>query len=763
MNIRIRISENGLYRMINAAFLTCIALFGVGRYWGVTSPGLPHILSALAVILLLTFISYLSLRGRILCTTALLGCLFAAGAVFGFEKSIEFLASYGGWLLLVLLCYLLQMILERNSRIKEAGAVLLLAGLLYSLIAGKEQSHIGVAFTICYLVMILVEWTQRHWNKTKSKSFQTYMLWIMPFLAAYLLLLIWTPVPSEPYDWKFFKDLYRHVSEAVVTITRNIFQGGSEDYQSGLSGFSENGNLGEEFTEGNTHIMTLQGNGGLKTNVYLIGNVFNTFDGRQWQQLAEGISEERYIDTAETLSAVENYDEDYRTDYLFQATLKIRYQDFNSSYVFAPLKTISLERNEKNMDCEDLNGSLIFDKKKSYGTEYEATFYQMNMDEQSFYDFLEANIQSDDAILQRNLYNMNKSYKKDVTMEDVENYRQMINTDYLDKIPLSDEVEAYLAEITRYAETDVEKLRAIETELSSFTYTKTPGALPDSVTDSSTFLDYFLLESKQGYCSYFATSFVLLARAEGIPARFVQGYCVPTDGSKEVQVTSGMAHAWPEVYLENIGWIPFEPTPGYAQYRYTPWKTQRELEASSNTSGAYISGLIGSETDDEEEEETSDMDYLLTETDELIEYSVGISTAERLYIAAFIIAFAIVLALVVFLLDCLIRRIRYKRLDETQKYLVEIRKNFRILAWLGIRRRDDETLEELQKRITNMLSLQDGLKFLKAYEAFLYGNQKLTLEIIENTRLDQTSLVQILKQKKKWIYIYYRIYTIFSS
>ena len=88
----------------------------------------------------------------------------------------------------------------------------------------------------------------------------------------------------------------------------------------------------------------------------------------------------------------------------------------------------------------------------------------------------------------------------------------------------------------------------------------TPGPLPKHITTPEAFLDYFLLESKQGYCSYFATAFVLLARAEGIPARYVEGFCVPLQGEQSLTVYGNMVHAWPEVYIQGVGGIPFEPT-----------------------------------------------------------------------------------------------------------------------------------------------------------------------------------------------------------
>ena len=75
---------------------------------------------------------------------------------------------------------------------------------------------------------------------------------------------------------------------------------------------------------------------------------------------------------------------------------------------------------------------------------------------------------------------------------------------------------------------------ADEKELASFTYNRTPGPLPEYVVDESSFLDYFLLESKEGFCTHFATAFVLLARADNDkpvvhPGGLCRGLCCLRD------------------------------------------------------------------------------------------------------------------------------------------------------------------------------------------------------------------------------------------
>ncbi len=71
----------------------------------------------------------------------------------------------------------------------------------------------------------------------------------------------------------------------------------------------------------------------------------------------------------------------------------------------------------------------------------------------------------------------------------------------------------------------------------------------------------FLLESRTGYCQHFAGAAALLLRLAGVPTRVVAGFATgkPVDGLYKVRDTD--AHAWIEVYFQDIGWVPFDPTP----------------------------------------------------------------------------------------------------------------------------------------------------------------------------------------------------------
>lgn len=93
-----------------------------------------------------------------------------------------------------------------------------------------------------------------------------------------------------------------------------------------------------------------------------------------------------------------------------------------------------------------------------------------------------------------------------------------------------------------------------------FKYTLDPPAAPDG----QDFVEFFLGESHEGYCVHFATAAVMLLRAAGYPARYAEGYVVPSEGEGWVDVPDYNAHAWVEVYCGGTGWMPVEVTPAAA-------------------------------------------------------------------------------------------------------------------------------------------------------------------------------------------------------
>ena len=74
---------------------------------------------------------------------------------------------------------------------------------------------------------------------------------------------------------------------------------------------------------------------------------------------------------------------------------------------------------------------------------------------------------------------------------------------------------------------------------------------------------YFLFEGKTGTCSDYASAFVLMARSAGLMVRYVEGFVPEGEyGDLYRVVTEADSHAYAEVFIENVGWMSFDPTAG---------------------------------------------------------------------------------------------------------------------------------------------------------------------------------------------------------
>ena len=126
------------------------------------------------------------------------------------------------------------------------------------------------------------------------------------------------------------------------------------------------------------------------------------------------------------------------------------------------------------------------------------------------------------------------------------------------------QVIALARQITAGKTTEYDKAIALQNYLLSklFSYSLSPtfdGA-------GNTALYNFLFVTRVGYCQQFAGAYAVMARAVGLPTRLAVGFATGTsDGNNTFQVLDSDAHTWPEVYFgPHFGWLPFEPTPGFA-------------------------------------------------------------------------------------------------------------------------------------------------------------------------------------------------------
>ena len=118
----------------------------------------------------------------------------------------------------------------------------------------------------------------------------------------------------------------------------------------------------------------------------------------------------------------------------------------------------------------------------------------------------------------------------------------------------------------------------------SFTYTLQPGTLGEHSVDE------FLWGTQRGFCEHFASAFVFMMRAAGIPARVVVGYQGGEFNPIEnfLVVRNSEAHAWSEVWLQGRGWVRVDPTAAVA-----PDRIERSLrEALSLDEAEAITGTF---------------------------------------------------------------------------------------------------------------------------------------------------------------------------
>ena len=149
---------------------------------------------------------------------------------------------------------------------------------------------------------------------------------------------------------------------------------------------------------------------------------------------------------------------------------------------------------------------------------------------------------------------------------------------------LPQRVKDLAQQVTASGATPYDKVKLLEQFLQrTYPYTNNPDT---SKAKSKDFVDQFLFEVREGYCDYYSTTMAVMSRSIGMPTRWVKGFSsgsienipddiqqlmqgassevVNRDGTGIYTVRNSDAHSWVEVYFAGWGWVPFEPTAGFA-------------------------------------------------------------------------------------------------------------------------------------------------------------------------------------------------------
>src|SRR3989440_3194874 len=272
---------------------------------------------------------------------------------------------------------------------------------------------------------------------------------------------------------------------------------------------------------------------------YLAGFTYDHFDGHTWTSLSSVNSQNYEADTSLPNDTAHNYK---------TATTSVTIvlpPDGPKHYIFGPAQPSSFDV------ATTVYGMPIVSAWVQQNTMTKGEHYQVT----SFISTASAQDLSAVSLPQDNL----KMWKGNGNYNVLEGYYLQVPSS-----GLSPQIWKTTQQWTRGAANAYDALKRLEAHLSDqtqFTYAVDNPPVPGNVDAVS-----WLLQTRQGYCTYYATAMTIMARQLGIPARIVNGFSHGhLDIQRKVWVVDGSdAHSWVQAYFPGFGWINFDPTPGYA-------------------------------------------------------------------------------------------------------------------------------------------------------------------------------------------------------
>lgn len=596
------------------------------------------------------------------------------------------------------------------------------------------------ALAMFYIVFSVAR-VLRHSKLKDSGRLRRYITFLLPFLLSFPLIIVLLPKPESPISWQWAKELYDMTVEKINEISHELSLrfSSSEGDGDGLSvdfGYSDSMDY-DNSSDDNETIMELYSETSIYGYCYLKGEIFNVFEDGNWKNTLDTKMDYTGLDTLETIYGVINFDREAVNDLLKKSSLNVRFLDLTTRILFSPSKLLPIDRSQAEKNGMDPfsydNEHLLFDERKTYGTRYSVDYLQLNYGSKPFLEFMNSSpSDNEDAFTATKSNSLGSDYKN-VAMSDITGYRDYVNRFYVSEPKVRDSVKEWLYAVTSEGDTDYEKLKAVEANLSCYEYSLSDGQLPGYVKSEGDFLDYFLIEKQSGYCVHYATAFCLLARLMGYPSRVIQGYIAPVEAGTPSFVLNSNGHTWAEVYFPGKGWIAFEPTPGYGGARYGRWNIYSgKYSDYKDPLYDYQSPQFGFDRD--EPITAQDEEYLQTHTETRV-------SGMLILIIVSIIVISLILLVTTSLI---INRIKKKRLSTGKLYSLEFRNLMGILRELKISRGMDETLEEFTFKAKDALrvlisekikadtktkkndkysdvSADRLLSFMSNYEKFLYG------------------------------------------
>ena len=408
--------------------------------------------------------------------------------------------------------------------------------------------------------------------------------------------------------------------------------------------------------------------------------------------------------------------------------MKITYENIRTKAIFSPSDTNTIEFTEDtSLSIDKLTGIVSSSKTLEKGFTYTLKFIVLKGKGAKFVELLR---KADKSSLSDEL---NLRF-------DFQPYLQIPET-------VPQRVKDLAVAVTSTFDNEYDKLRAIEKYLSSnYDYSLEVDRTPSN----RDFVDYFLFDQTTGYCTYYASSMVIMARSIGIPARYVRGYVMPKktpieeifdalddliDMDKFIDdniywISEKQSHAWPEIYIDGYGWLAFEPTAAY----YSDFLPQEEND------NIYV--IPDQKLDTDKDPGASGLD------DRIV-----------LYIRIILISFLIILMILPFVIRSL-KKMRYSRYDNRKKVLLTFKKIVTLFKLIDQKLMPYETARTYAQKIDVLVQSEGKTleNIIYVFEKAKYSDDKISYEdvsIIENYYLTtRRELFNSTKRFKKLVFYF---------
>ncbi|HED24328.1 MAG TPA: hypothetical protein ENN91_04305, partial [Firmicutes bacterium] len=522
----------------------------------------------------------------------------------------------------------------------------------------------AIIYSALWLMLLSYDRGSRFWSRVEQREDpvilgeirRRWLVYTAGILSVALLISLTLPKEIAPIRWPVLQQwttdnfpFLRQLREAEPLDTR----GEGKEFDLYLFTVSESKDLGGPFRQDETALIEVEARGGM----YLRGGARDLYTGRQW------------LNSRDTTGPAESHlpsPDRQAADSLEKVKITVSHLRLRTVSIFTMLYPQNLPATLPGSLLKDGNGNLILSQAVPLDYKYRIEGYD-------------------------------RVYRIDYAAGEQEEDFSALARYFALPEEMPGRVGELAREITGGRKSFYNRMKALESHLRlNYSYNTEMPFLPEG----RDYVDYFLFDLKEGYCTAFASALAVMGRAAGVPTRYVVGFVVPDEDEPVDRVARRLsgsdAHAWVEAYIPGFGWLPFEATPGFRNDDFLPVASRPRDYPAGHTEGREERNL--SMRRREPREERSDLPRASAEPADIApEYG-------KILTAGLAIAAAVFLSLLVSLMFRRYRQI-YKNLrilDQSgpaHKAIIYYTLSLALLKRIKLSKEPGETPHEYSRRI----------------------------------------------------------------